>query len=396
MAEAERKIFRERRVADSFDEQDISTSSADFSRNFRPLKGGGSNFHSEQFCFQPDKITITPTKAVKVISNIVLCVGLLIIAAALIAGQFAPAIFLILFFSIFFWVFKFICTQNRAEFDLQNNSFYPCGRKPGKKYIAPIPLDHADFLYTLEKTCRGNKGRTYTCYELNISMKSGDRYNLLNHGGKSELKKDAEKLASLLNLPLEESCERNSGSAKKQKSDSIALIIVGIFFLFIGAIATYQICIAPLCGFIRCQNWEQAPAVIQKSYVHSYRGSKGKWHYRLELSYGYLYKGKQYKSNRYDYFADHIDSQSSLRKITRNYPVGKGTICYVNPENPSQAVLSKEFLPAVLFPLIFVNLFPLAGFIMLFFGIRLRKKAKTEGSGPNKGCFVIGEEGKNF
>ena len=149
MAEAERKIFRERRVTDSFDEQEFSTSSVNFSRNFRPLKSGGSNFHSEQFSFQPDKITVKPTKAVSVISRIVFCIGLLIIAAALIAGQFAPAIFLILFFSIFFWVFKFISTQNRAEFDLQNNCFYPCGRKMGKKYHDPFFLSCAASVYVL-------------------------------------------------------------------------------------------------------------------------------------------------------------------------------------------------------------------------------------------------------
>lgn len=378
MAGSERKVFREHRVADSFDNPGSPAPDENSPRDFQPLTDRGANFHSEKFCFLPDKIMVKPTNVIKTISKIFLCIGLFIVVISLISGLFLPGIVFGLFFSGFSWLIRSVCAGGHAEFDLKNKYFYPCGQKPGKKYIAPIPLEHADFLYLLEKICRGSKGSSYPCYELNLSMKNGDRYNLLCHGSRIGMQKDAEQLASLLNLPLEHGTDpEKERSGKRKKNDSGFLIfIIGIFFLFIGGIAAYQMCIAPIYGFIKCQSWEQAPAVIQRSYIQSYRGSKGQRHYRLEFSYGYLYKGKQYKSNRYDYFVHHIDNHRVLRKITRNYPVGKGTICHVNPKAPSQAVLSKKFLPEVLLPMGFSTLFPAAGIILLIIGFRKKKKAE--------------------
>jgi hypothetical protein len=49
------------------------------------------------------------------------------------------------------------------------------------------------------------------------------------------------------------------------------------------------------------------------------------------------------------------------------YPPGKNTFCYVNPEMPNQAVISRDFSSSMLAAVIFPLVFTLFGFLPLFF-----------------------------
>ena len=342
-------------------------------QRFRELKSGGSSFHSEQFKFQPDRITVEPTKATNIIFRIFFVISLCIFSGAIFSNEKIPCLIFGLFFFAFTFLIRYSLNRNSVEIDLKDKSLYPCGKKTGKENIISVPLNEAEYLYILKKECRGSKGSRFICYELNIAMKNGEHYNLLNHGGQTGIVQDARQLASILNLPLEETIGLPAAYRRK-KSSAPAFFIIGTAFMLIGGIASYSLCFVPMRDFIACQSWKETPAVVGKAYIQSYRRSKGEDHHTLKFSYFYRFGEKQYESNRYDCFSSYLNDYNGFREIVRKNPPGKGILCYVNPADPSQAVVSKTFSIEILFPMLFVNLFLIAGIVLFCIGLVKRKR----------------------
>ena len=59
-----------------------------------------------------------------------------------------------------------------------------------------------------------------------------------------------------------------------------------------------------------------------------------------------------------------------MQEIVNKHPVGTQTTCLVNPENPSESVISRE----IYFPMLIIGFIPLlfftVGFIVLIFAIK--------------------------
>ena len=62
-------------------------------------------------------------------------------------------------------------------------------------------------------------------------------------------------------------------------------------------------------------------------------------------------------SNRYRFLGGSSSGRTGKTKVVRAYPRGKSAVCYVNPRDPADAVLNREFSPVYLLgliPLVFV------------------------------------------
>ena len=159
--------------------------------------------------------------------------------------EFRPSIFAYLFYSIFFLiglglVIGFSVSQfSSGEFSFKMETVMPMligvvfaavggamlyfGTKPivfdgHKKFFwkGRVNPDHVanrstikDFasfkdihaLQLISEYCRGNKSSYYS-YELNLVLQNGSRINVVDHGSRSKLRADAEKLASFLGKPV--------------------------------------------------------------------------------------------------------------------------------------------------------------------------------------------------
>ena len=62
-------------------------------------------------------------------------------------------------------------------------------------------LDDIYALQTISELCKGNKSSYYS-YELNVVLSDGQRLNIEDHGNDSWIKRDANKLAEFLNVPV--------------------------------------------------------------------------------------------------------------------------------------------------------------------------------------------------
>jgi hypothetical protein len=154
-------------------------------------------------------------------------------------------------------------------------------------------------------------------------------------------------------------------------SGALALRIFGAIFMLVGGGLTYGLGILPWLEARAAADWKEVPCTITSSRVEARRGSKGSTSYSLEIQYDYVVDGQVYTSDRYNFAAASSGSRKWRDEVAAAYREGRQTVCYVNPAEPSEAVLIRESgtswfvaIPAVFFVaglLIFANAGRVAG-----------------------------------
>ena len=134
---------------------------------------------------------------------------------------------------------------------------------------------------------------------------------------------------------------------KISKHNQLRLFLLG-FGLFIG-----------LCGWSMfgqgkksvkgIDQWANVEAVIIESRMESVSfhnpsnsgpGNLSGW--KPAITYKYNFSGSEYKNTRYTIMPSESTDYDNIKSIVNSYPVGSNTIIYVNPENPSESVLSRS------------------------------------------------------
>jgi len=168
---------------------------------------------------------------------------------------------------------------------------------------------------------------------------------------------------------------------KSQKKQLWFFLLFGIIFLAAGLFFTYQTAIKPALQVREAQDWQSVPCkIISAEVVRTHRprthrtGGAGT-SYHARIVYKYEYKGKEYQSDRIGFLLR--SGSDASRKIVQKYKTAENPHCYVNPENPSQAVLERS-LGWGKFVGWFSLIFVVVGALILFFVIRsVRRYLKT-------------------
>lgn len=133
----------------------------------------------------------------------------------------------------------------------------------------------------------------------------------------------------------------------------VGLSLFFVFFFLMGSLFTALIGHA----FARAmgqRSWKSTPCTIIAGDVQDLGGDSP---YAFAVSYRYDYGGKPYSGSTYKRDASSFASYSDARDLVGKYPAGADAICYVNPQNPAEAVLCRDSLfigVVILLPLIFV------------------------------------------
>jgi hypothetical protein len=165
---------------------------------------------------------------------------------------------------------------------------------------------------------------------------------------------------------------------------SVGKIAVFLFILLFGIGIGFPVFILPVSRIVRARRWPTVPCTIIASRMTSERGSKGGTYYRAKFQYRYSFNGRVYSSRRYSANDLTTTDKSSTAALVARYSAGSHTMCFVNPADPSDAMLNRDWdwsLAMVLVPLFFVVL----GAGGLIFVVRARR-------GPRAG-FVGGRGG---
>ena len=113
--------------------------------------------------------------------------------------------------------------------------------------------------------------------------------------------------------------------------------------------------ISPVMSIMDAKEWVATPCVVERSELQTHTGDDSTT-YEVDILYRYEFNGRTYRSNRY-WFASSSSNYDVRDDIVDRHEPGTETTCYVNPDNPSQAVIDRRWKSEMwfgLFPLIFV------------------------------------------
>jgi hypothetical protein len=101
--------------------------------------------------------------------------------------------------------------------------------------------------------------------------------------------------------------------------------------------------IMPLAQNFRAKAWPTVPCRIVSSELQIQRDGCGKpTSYREAISYLYQYEGCEYRGDRFQFLKVSTSERASKAAVVARYPAGSDASCFVDPRNPSEAVLDRS------------------------------------------------------
>lgn len=116
----------------------------------------------------------------------------------------------------------------------------------------------------------------------------------------------------------------------------------------------------PLRRVRRAKSWRKTPCVIVGSSVSEDAQESGL--YQMRVTYQYEYAGQHYSASRYSFSPSSATAgqRGKIRIAARLTPATK-TFCYINPDNPGEAVIERgvtwDMVVWGLFGIIFLGAF---------------------------------------
>ena len=156
---------------------------------------------------------------------------------------------------------------------------------------------------------------------------------------------------------------KNSNDSGKKNGKGAGLLF-GCMFFGMGAAFCWFMGLSPLLKSIDSKDWIEASCIIDSSEVESHRSDDGTT-YSVEIRFHYTAKGQQYTSDTYNFSSASSSGRSGKAEVVARYPVGSEQICWVNPGDLSQAVLSRDIPSIVYFVIPFTSVFMVIGLAVL-------------------------------
>jgi len=180
------------------------------------LKGGGTNFKTHTLKrVHNQRMEFRCSLGMLLFGGVFFLIGVGVLGAGGVGylkpgnnfewGEFiGMSIFGLIFGSVGFFTLRSAMVPR--VFDLAQGYYCRDRKKPEHAFDPSSIRDHVrlDDIYALQlisEYVRGNKS-SYHSYELNLVLKDGTRINVVDHGGRTAILRDAEALASFLGKPL--------------------------------------------------------------------------------------------------------------------------------------------------------------------------------------------------
>ena len=170
----------------------------------------------------------------------------------------------------------------------------------------------------------------------------------------------ADGLATQPEVPL-------SDSVNPRRGKWAGVAFFGVFFLM-GMAFLWIVTLRPALLILAARGWQQTPCVIVASEVKDHPGSDGTT-YSVNILYAYESAGRPFRANRYHFVGGSSSGSAGKAAIVHRYPAGFKTFCFVNPRDPTDAVLNRGFTTEMcwgLLPLVFV----LVGLVGITYSLR--------------------------
>ncbi len=129
--------------------------------------------------------------------------------------------------------------------------------------------------------------------------------------------------------------------AKKKQRGVVFLVLFFMVFAIAGGAMFYFMLLRPVLLVFDAQDWPQTPCRIISSEVGSHDSDDGTT-YSIDINFSYTYGGREYTADTYSFAAGGSSSgYAGKARVVDQYPAGSEATCYVNPDDPYQAVLNR-------------------------------------------------------
>jgi len=127
----------------------------------------------------------------------------------------------------------------------------------------------------------------------------------------------------------------------------------GLTILVLGGLCAASLFGLPIAHNFQVRRWHRVPCIIESSNVIREELSNElpvpTW--RTDILYRYPFAGVEYHSNQFSFTeTGTLYAPARLAAVAR-FPAGSTAVCFVNPADPSQAVLTRHFSPGVIYVL---------------------------------------------
>jgi hypothetical protein len=153
------------------------------------------------------------------------------------------------------------------------------------------------------------------------------------------------------------------------------MVVFGLVFLLMGLLVTYVALVRPLMGLVASQGWTEARCSVLSSRVAEVSGSRGST-YAVDIRYMWVVGGIAHTSSRYNFLGGSSSGRAGKQAVVDRYPPGALVPCWIDPADPTQAVLDRSLSPSYLIglvPLVFVAF----GLAILLVGVRSRRTSSA-------------------
>jgi hypothetical protein len=124
-------------------------------------------------------------------------------------------------------------------------------------------------------------------------------------------------------------------------------------FLGVGGIFFFVLAIKPWFGMWQARSWVETPCTVVSSQLKANDGTN-----QVEVVFRYKVAQQEYQSDTYCFNSMSSNTADGWKhKVLRDHPAGKQTTCFVNPDNPAEAVIERGWVPDMwwgFFPIPFV------------------------------------------
>jgi len=145
-----------------------------------------------------------------------------------------------------------------------------------------------------------------------------------------------------------------------------ALIIFSVFILLGGM--GLACLLGPIFRIVEARGRPETPCTVLVSRVRPHGGEQTA--YSPFVFYRYRVGGKEYKSSRYKFSETARSEYRDSKEVVDRLPPGTETVCYVNPEDPFEAVIERGMTFGDTLAASIVLLFFVVGIGGLFFTLR--------------------------
>lgn len=162
-------------------------------------------------------------------------------------------------------------------------------------------------------------------------------------------------------------------SSKKKEEEGAGLFLSSFLGIFgLAGLAVLIFFVIPMwTKYFEAQSWEPTTATVVWSKVSTHDSDT----YSADIFYKYNHSGRLYKSNSVGLMGGSSSGRSGKQDKVNDHPRGKQITCFVNPDNPHDALLERDmgwWAAFSLFPLPFIAV-GLVGLVGLIFDLKKKK-----------------------